>query len=147
MFLLKMTTYFFHFQFFLFFSSRVYYFKSLFYCCEKTTGPRQLVRESIWLEACSQFQKVSPDHPTEECGSRQADIALEQYLRAYIGNSKDYHHWHTFSNKEQLPILPKQFHQLYTKHSSMWASGGNSYSNHHTRPLWKTFSLTLFQPF
>lgn len=37
----------------------------------------------------------------------------------------------TYSNKATPPHLPKEFFQLGTKHSNIWANGGHSPSNHH----------------
>ena len=74
-----------------------------------------------------------------------ACMALEQYLGAYIlvhTHEAKRSNWELhglFELSKPIPppiephllILPKQFHQLGTTHSNMWACGGHSHSNYH----------------
>lgn len=98
--------------------------------------------------SCSQFQWAGPwQHHGREYSSRQA-LALADELTSdpraggrerkklslawALEISKPFSSDTLLTTKSHLPTLPKQSHQLGTRHSHIWTYGSHFHSNHHS---------------
>lgn len=115
----------------------------LFSWCEETPWPKQFIKQKAFN---FRLHKVSEgwvhDHCEWQQPGRQAGMELEQSVcHTEQAERRDWGCWPGLWKPHSLPtvshlqrphllILPKQCHQLETRHSIMWASGAHFHSNH-----------------
>lgn len=116
-----------------------------------STARKKHQRESIYLEACLQLERVRPLSSGQvtwwhtshwRSGWELYNLICRQQAKREPGptvgfwNPKAFPQWHTYSNKKAMPSNPsnpfRQFHSLLTKNSNIWAREEHSDSNHHS---------------